>query len=300
MKLWLSDYELIAKRTGLSRRGYLLKMQTENFAAGYADIFPWPEYGDPDFYSIPQLLKENKLPALLSQSFNFANLDGFAREKNESLNLGNRLKNHYLMTEINENSLTEVQRALDLGFEKIKMKICRKPEIEIKLIKSLVEKIDKEKWLRLDCNGRGSRDFFNSLQPFKDCVEFIEDPFQDPFLWEELSWPWAFDQPPFMSNRVVCDWQIIKPAKQKFVNSNQRKIIFTNYLDHPVGIAHAFYRASQWGPQKTEYGLLSSSIYEETPFDRTITKIGPWCSFERGEGIGFQELFDQQNWIEIL
>ena len=76
------------------RQGFLLKVQGQDFATGYSDCFPWPEFGDPTgaqaLKSLSQFLDQGfhgdfQLSPLVQKSFYFAQRDGRARESKESL-----------------------------------------------------------------------------------------------------------------------------------------------------------------------------------------------------------------------
>lgn len=149
MRLWLANYKLMTKSTGQERQGYLLKIQTDSFAAGYADIFPWPEFGDPEFLIIPKIIKEKHGSALLNRSLEFAIRDGEARANQKTLTEGQALSNHCLITDIEDSGELKIRKAFDLGFEKIKIKVCRNKKREINFLRKLIPEVNRQSWLPL-------------------------------------------------------------------------------------------------------------------------------------------------------
>jgi len=298
-KIWLAAYKLIQSQSGGSRLGYLLKLKTSEFSEGYADIFPWTEFGDPSFEEIPKLLQQEHIAApLLQKSLYFAEKDGLARHQDKALLGGHKIKNHYLVEKIYPQSALDILRALDMGFDRLKLKVGRDWNKEIHLLQSLSPSLKGAKW-RLDCNLNGQSLDWNLLEPFRDQIEFIEDPFPEPNKWSER-WPWAYDQPRFPQDQVRVAWQVIKPAKQSLNNlDEQKKIVVTSYMDHPVGVAHALAEAQEYVRQDHDFGLMTLSMYENTPFHEHFCCEGPWLWMEPQKGIGFTDLLKRQNWVAI-
>lgn len=294
-KLWLSPYELVLNVSGTRRRGYLLKIQTQDFEEGYGDIFPWPEFGDPQYEDIPKLLLENKLSPLLKRSLETAKMDGKARDQKKSLLENLKRRNHYLMEAL---TVAELTKAKDRNFRRFKIKVCHCPELELSQLECLKKLLTKQNLLRLDCNGRGDEEFFKNLEIVRENIEFIEDPFNDSKRWHS-SWPFAYDQPGFDFAKVQTSWQIIKPNKQSKEDIKGKKVVYTGSMEHPVGLAHGFLFATQQGAQSYEDGFMSHKIYQTNAFHHFIQEEGPWLSFKPGLGIGFDEVLKRQDWIKL-
>ncbi len=298
MKLWLSPYQLKA-HTGEIRRGYLLKTQASGQAAGYADIFPWPEFGDPEFSDIPFLIKQGRATPLIRRSLTYSRRDALERTEKNSLLAGKTTSNHFLVLNAPSQWMQDVEKALANGFRKVKIKVGRRPEEEIPALQSLLKFKSQEPWLRLDFNCKGTLDYFDRIKDLKDCVEFVEDPFADPEAWAAFNWPWAFDQPTFDDGQVRYSFRVIKPAKQLWEIDENHPLIFTSYMDHPVGIAHAMVEALESGRQLYDYGLMSQNRYQETPFHKYLKSAGPHLTVAGDYGIGFDDLFDDLQWVEV-
>lgn len=298
-KLWLSPYTLLHVKTGGARQGFLLKIQTSEFAEGYADIFPWLEFGDPDLKDIPKMLRQDPMTSsLLQRSIYFAQRDGLARMQRKPLGLGQKIKNHYLVENIDDRTPEEIQKALQKGFDRFKLKVGRDWSQERQLLQNMSPVFGKAKW-RLDCNLKGQVIDWDYLEAFREQIEFIEDPFPEPNKWSS-TWPWAYDQPQFAKDEVSVQWQILKPAKQSFKTIDQKQnIIVTSYMDHPVGIAHSFAECQENISQSHDFGFMSFSCYKETPFHSHFKSDGPWLRTEPDCGIGFTDLLRQQPWVAL-
>ena len=87
MKFWYSPYKLKFKNAynKLEREGFLLKLQHHDFEAGYADCFPWPEFGDLSVKALLKVLKERDESPLIEKTIHFAHKDGVARASKQSL-----------------------------------------------------------------------------------------------------------------------------------------------------------------------------------------------------------------------
>lgn len=299
MSLFLSPYQLKTVSQGQVRKGYLLKLSTDQFSQGFADIFPWPEFGDPNWEAIPKILKSHllnssPLPPLLSRSVAMATSDGLARAKKTSLLSGKRVRNHFLVPDSSPGSLSLVSRALEEGFDRLKLKVGRNFSQELSFIEKISGEWPDAIW-RLDCNGLGEQVDWQALSSFKKVIEFIEDPYPEPQRWFG-DWPWAYDQPPFSRDQVQVNWQVMKPAKQEPKNIQAKKVVFTSYLDHPVGQAHALLVASAQATDKVTCGLMSQHIYQPTAYHQDLCVEGAELSVRAGLGIGFDKHFEKENW----
>ena len=298
MRVWLSPYELKAKKGGL-RQGYLLKTQEKHEAPGYADIFPWPEFGDPMFKNIPSLIGKTCAYPLLNRSWFFSRRDALKRSEKISLIQGIEFKNHYFLSSQPCQWKKEMEKAFMGGFKTLKIKVGKNPREEISCLHEFSQIWKKEKWLRLDFNGKGNLDYFQQIRDLKPLIQFVEDPFSQSKSWAFLDWPLAYDQAPFSLDEVNCGFQIIKPAKQALPEKSPLQYVFTSYLDHPVGIAHAMAEAHLFGSQSLDYGFMSLDFYEPTPFHEAFIKKGPVLKINGDYGIGFDDLWEKQTWIEI-
>lgn len=293
-QLALSPYELKVRGGENLREGYLLRVEFADIGYGYADLFPWPEFGDPTFEQIPQLLVDGDTCPLFEQSLYFAEQDAKARAQKKPLLAGIRLKNHYLISNLQKVTVQDIEKALSKGFTSFKIKLNRSEDLP--QFKKIAGSLPPSADLRLDFNTRGVETFFTALGNLKANIQFIEDPYTQPNQWDSQSWPLAFDQPGFGYEEVNTEWQIIKPARQSQEDIFAKKIVFTSSMDHPVGIAHALLQAAQHGTQVFDYGLMSQFVYKDTVFHPFILAEGPWLSIAPGNGIGFDTILARQPW----
>ena len=300
MILSLCHYQLQIKGTKDFRSGFLLRYQNgEGDAFGYADIFPWAMFNDPDLGEIPDLLRKHRnLPPLLERSIHFAQRDAQARAQGISLLKGRKVNNHFSLPFFSDNNLQDAVDSLGKGFQRIKVKLGRQIDQEHYYLKELFPFLE-DKTLRVDFNGRATGDYIEFLQNYSQSIEFIEDPFTDPELWQKGALEFAYDYPSFSRELVDCPWTIWKPAKQPIPETMADKSVFTSYLGHPVGQIHGMVTALEAGEQIHDYGFASHWAYETNRFSERLIEQGRELSAPDDVGIGFTDLLESLKW-EVL
>ena len=299
MKIFLSEYSLEPKVKGPARAGFLLKLEFEDHICGYADIFPWPEFDDPDISDVPAQLKSGQFSPLIKRSLCLAKNDYKARQKNQSLLKKSSLTNHHFIVGIDSNSLSAVEKALSNNYNRFKLKVGKDIVKELGFLENLSE-ILPEKSLRLDANGRLNKNELVKFLAFENYIEFFEDPTTEPVEWGLESPLYAYDHPGFNYELVKTQWQVHKPAKQSIEEIFAPLIVVSSYLDHPVGMAHAFSVAQSLGDQKSPFGLASHNLYQPNEFFQYIEQSGPDLSImQDGPGIGMTSLLQSQAWKEL-
>ena len=236
-KIWISPYKLKLKNSQETREGFLIKLQTEDFEAGYADCFPWQSFGDPSVQQLTEWIQPEKTSPLLRKSLFFAELDGKARAQKKKLLEPVQIKNHYLVHDLLQLNQKDVEEAVGKGFSTFKLKVGRHPREEKKAIEECFSSSKVQ--IRLDFNGL----FHSACEELLDInheIEFIEDPVEDAEEWKSFKEKWkipvALDQ--VIKNKQF-DVQVIKPAKQSESDYLTKDVVFTSYMDHPVGQAFA-------------------------------------------------------------
>lgn len=300
MKLWIAPYR---------DEGFLIKLQTKDFSAGYADCRPWPLFGDGNIQSQINTLKQRRLNPLLKRSLFFAHIDGVAREEKKSLwNKNIRLRSHYTVLDIQQlksEFLLENVRAQ--GFRTLKLKVGFNIEQEVPICLRLAEK----NWfrIRLDFNGRStSKNFLQRMGAlFLSQVEFIEDP--EPY--EEQRWraietsysvKLAVDQSAARDQKVSKQRiKIIKPAREN--NLARMQDVITNSLDHPVGQAFAALQAQKsvekLNRQSKDFGLQSAHLFPKNAYFSEMSTKDAFFRPISGSGIGFDDLLKRESWIPL-
>ncbi len=308
MKIWISSYKDSQLSQGHKPQqtvGFLIKIQSKEFRAGYADCRPWPVFNDASVVDHVELLKNRKLNALLKRSVFFAHLDGVAREEKRSLWPENvRLRSHFTVFDLQQLKDEELlQSVLQQGYRTLKLKVGRDLQKEIPVCLWLAEK----NWfrVRLDFNGLDAEPFLKQMSSlFLSQVDFIEDPGAfDVSRWRTLESQYgiqtALDQVAHTKNAQTQSFsKIIKPAREN--NLARSQDVITNSLDHPVGQAFAALQAQKsverLGRQTRDYGLQSAHLFlPNAYFKQMSTKTSHFQSIP-GTGIGFDDLLEREQW----
>lgn len=324
MKISFSKYHLcyIGSSTKLAREGALLRVHYDNDVLGYADCHPWVELDDASLAKQLSLLAKGETTPLTKQSLMFAKLDGKARALQTHLFAGMQLpENHYHISDQNllsENLLTQLSSQ---GFRLIKVKMGLNFQADCEILKIFSGALRKNQLkLRLDFNCRlNQQQFLAFLRQCRHCLELV-DYFEDPFPYHPTSWQnvrenqgikLACDKDSFQAIEYPhsCDYLVIKPAIQEtsvFTSKklDGRRLIFTSYLDHPLGQLSGLYIAASIFKEKphsvSECGFLTHHAYEPTEFSRAFRHQGSRLipSLE-GCGFGYDQLLHQLEWTEL-
>lgn len=314
MKFWIAPYVLLSasplnrQEAKSTAEGFLIKVQSKDFTAGYADCRPWEFLGDPPVEKQIQYLRDKRWTVLLRRSLFFAYIDGLAREEKRSLwDSKIRLQSHYTCVDphelLSENKWEELH---EQGYRTIKLKLGRSLVDEVRLSHRLAEKA----WFRwrLDFNGAGGEEFLKKASAaFLSQVDLIEDP--EPYdeerwrkLEETYSVRMAYDQPPEQNEKVrVQRTQFIKPARQNFFARMQD--VVTNSLDHPLGQSFAALQAQEsvrrLGKQKMVYGLKADHLFAPNDYFRRLSSASSVFQPDVNYGVGFHDLLQREKWISL-
>lgn len=303
-KVWISPYVLTEVESDMSRQGFLIKLQTSDFENGYADYFPWAQFGDWDVIQAEKAILENRWDNLLEKSFYFAEMDGLARQSKRSLFKQDfKVRNHQLITSLKSIDDQWIHKKCEDGFSTFKIKVGTSFDEETKALTALCQ-MEFPILLRLDFNDKYSDKWLPFLKQYADRIEFIEDPSPQKEIWQEIREETmihlAYDQSQMDVTDFPCDLRVIKPAKQDIQLAQKSEFVVTSYLDHPVGIAHAYWQAQSLGLQKRHYGLMSWNLYQKTLFNFWIQESGPHFNFKSGYGIGFDDIWDTLEWKRLI
>lgn len=235
--------------------GALLKVEFSPDLVGYADLHPHPELGDLSLQG--QLMKlKQQVPTLQTKnSLHWSLVDAHARRKGESLFEGLKLPSTHLTWTTTETFESAVELAHRFHYSHIKFKMGRDPENELKILNNFSSAL-QSLVLRLDFNeAMRPKDFNQWWQHLnsrvKDCIDYVEDPF--PFSapdWSQCSAPLAIDRG--LSKETLKEFShdvvIFKPAVSElfWLNSMNKRSIFSTYMDHPLGEMAAIYAAAHY------------------------------------------------------
>ena len=313
MKIRYSFYELTSKRpiqskrTHVSRHGALLQVEFDDGSVGYADCHPWEELGDLPLQTQLDLLKNGRCTRLTARSIYFAKADAKARANKSNLIESRKIPmSHYLLTQLDDSALAEVENAWNQGFTIFKLKLGNELAREEQLLMEILKRWPKAR-LRLDFNGKLNEElliaFLDRHSNLKHAFDYIEDPY--PFNY--ATWRYAYEtfHVPLAADEFfkaayghpeAAQVLVMKPAVQtlKPVDTAQRLVV-TSYLDHPFGQMTAAYMASFASNEAC--GVLSHTVYENNPFAEQIEHKGPYLEAVPGYGFGFDELLKKLKFV---
>jgi O-succinylbenzoate synthase len=279
--MFVHRYTLVPRRSlsplagARSREGALLRVSD-----GFADVHPWPELGDAPLDEQLARLASGETTPLTARSLACASLDAAARIAGRSLFDGLTIPpSHW------------PGHDPPAGFDTVKLKS--------------IDHIPPKVRLRVDFNARLTPEQFIYMAEAlpRERVDFVEDPCPyDGATWSALrettKLRLALDRlsecgglpPP-----SAVDVLVIKPAMEE-VPHDEREIIITSYMDHPIGQFFAAYVATAF---KGTHGLFTHVLYEPDPFIDAIRADGPRLLPPPGTGIGFDALLENLPWKRL-
>ncbi|MBI4126189.1 MAG: hypothetical protein HY465_01725 [Deltaproteobacteria bacterium] len=312
MKLCAAPYELVFRRPiparwDRVRCGALLRLEEPSLGIGFADCHPWAERGDEPLDRQLALLAKGKTTPLTERSLFFARIDAAARKNKRNLFDGLTIpSSHRLVMKPAENVFEEARRE---GFSVVKVKLGDDlartiPDVALK-------------W-RFDF-GSAKRKTVESFlskasSSLRASIDFLEDPFPyDGEVWEEFSKQYdvslARDRDVQWAELAGVRVIIIKPAVvnpiplMDIAHKTNRRVVFTSYLDHPLGQMTAAYSAAlgarNFPGVVDTCGLLSHEVYEPNAFSECLQRKGPALLPPSGTGFGFDEVLEGLKWREL-
>lgn len=320
MKIATSRYTLqySGSKERPPRQGALLKVSFPDHLCGFADCHPWAELGDDPLDQQLQKLAQNELTSLTERTLAFARIDAEAR--GEKRNLFKDLtipRSHKLIA---GTDMLNIQNAAAEGARLIKVKVGNDIHADATALDRCAGELHRLGMkLRLDFNCKiDEQAFLNFLKNGTAWIKYI-DFFEDPFLYDPIRWEkvreeygiqLACDRHAHLALEFPrsCDVLVVKPAVQDaahFLTSrpDSRKLVFTSYLDHPLGQLGAAYvaaKAAASSDRVIECGLLSHQVYTPTPFSSRLkhhaTLLMPPME---GSGWGFTDLLENIEWVDL-
>lgn len=308
LQVWKYPYSLKRVKkpnsqvSNTEQQGYLIKIQNEFGHVGYADLCPWPQFGD--LTCEEQIAKRGPL---FIQSLRLAYDDLIARQSKLKLVLDNTIRNNILISDLhdlidmNQNDLGQFTNKTikikgDLNYLELAHTLNKLSSFELNII------------FRIDFNfcidQHQFADFLEVLtEQAQKAIEYIEDPF--PF--NRQAWNFYDQKIP-----LYLDWHenkfdlwhrlVIKPSRESsHLNLDSDKTIatLTSAMEHPVGLVHGL-RWAQKYPDKV-HGFATLSQYEKTDFNYFFNEHLDLLNYHSdGYGIGFTHLLSRLNWIPIF
>jgi O-succinylbenzoate synthase len=322
VRIWASHYVLRARSSlgalasSRERHGAILKIENSE-GLGYADLHPWVELGDLELREQLGYLADGMETALSRRSLTLADLDRESRNKNVSSFQGLQIPlSHFLINDVLTLRPEDLSIAWTGGFRSLKIKLGRDLQSELEALLEHAFGLSVFR-LRFDFNASlVPKDFLAFVralpEPVREAIEFVEDPTP----WSNDKWAQlhlrtavdlARDQSADLNAEIshgALQWVIIKPAVQEplvvadWARALGASICVTSYLDHPVGQAGAALEAARLARNLkfTDCGLVSHFSYAANEFSELLNKSGPQFIAPEGTGIGFDELFEKQDW----
>ena len=267
----------------LFHEGVLIKVVDADLNFGVADLCPWPELGDQTWQQ--ELATRGPL---FQRTLELAHKDLQARKNKMSVQLPAVFKNHQTWT------VGSAQQLMDATIVKIK------GTRDLDILSQQIQSLSAQK-IRIDFN------FCLSFDEFKKWIDQLSenelkkiDVIEDPFPFQADQWSQFQNKVKlvldFNQNQSVWSYNVCKPTRQSVSTHFE---YMTSSMDHPVGLAHGLWIASEY-PHQT-HGFLTLDMYETTPFHSAFQQSADSISFKSdGYGIGFDQQIDQLNWIPLL
>jgi len=283
---------------GGEREGALLKFTFSDGESGYADCHPWEQFGDGTVRTQLNLLKRGEWTPLTARCRDNAFLDAKARKERFNLFSGKDVPDsHYLLMDLIDP--IDLYPPLKEGFRAIKVK-----SLDLSKMKEIAAVLRPyEARIRFDFNGKFSRKealfILELLSPYRDVIDFIEDlfPYEEKvwtLLQEQYGIPFAVDH----TSRSAPFIQVVKPSKCLPLLNEEKPVVITSYLGHPLGqLQDAYVAALMQGKRKMNLcGLNSHRAYQPNRYSKYLSQKGPQFILPSGTGFGFDDLLEKENW----
>lgn len=247
MELSYCDYELTPVKDLNSfsnmkkRNGLLLR---DDRSGSFADYCPWEEFGDLSISTLKEIIQNEKEHSTFDHVKTLLLLDSKRGEVIHS-----PFKNHTLG--ILQNEIYGV----------FKIKCGTDIEYEAHRLNSLVQKHFLT--FRLDFNNLLSEEKFSIFIKLLDKnivkrIEYIEDPFPYSESWGRYDVNLATDRNPAQEHFV----SIYKPLADVCLPRG-KKIIFSSYMGHDLGIYHSYLMLLKYGDLSLTHGINTPGLFEK-------------------------------------
>ena len=309
----VSKIALNAQSQRCEHHGVLIRTSDEH-GHGYGCIHPWPELGDAGLEQTLSMLRVGQLTALSKRALYCAKVDAEARRQGVSLFKGLMVPRSHATLTMEEGS---VSTAVDTGFGRVKLKVGRNVDEEVDFIRTQAGLFPDLLW-RLDFNHaleyQGVHKFLSNLgEEVRDKIDFIEDAHPcGESQWVDALGPFGV---PMAVDREVEDAcggfavAVVKPAINepapilKCALEESRRVVFTSYMDHPLGQCFAAWEAARARRDFTGVvdtcGLVTHGLFQPDAFTKALGLPGPDFQPPAGAGLGFDELLENLSWKQL-
>lgn len=294
--------------------GALIRVDFGSEKYGYGCIHPWVELGDLSLDITLEKLAKGEKTNISERALFCAQVDSEARVKGVSLFDGLDIPESHATLVMDSWCVMD---AVDAGFLTVKLKVGKSLVREAFFVREQAMLYPSLRW-RFDFNHTQSLDsvsvFLGSLgDEVIKRIDFLEDA----CLPNESMTECHHGVPMAMDHDVEsaggdCSVMVIKPAVHEPKNILKRakqlgkKVIYTSYMDHPVGqvfaaweAAHAYQTYSEWIGR---CGLVTHGLFEndEDGFINSMGSPRPYLKSPKGTGLGFDDLLGSVIWERLI
>lgn len=282
---------------------------------GYGCIHPWTELGDPPLEKCLADLAGPRRWPIVRRALRCAEYDRAARGYEESL--FEEMEVPLSHATLAKAEPSEVATAVEAGFTTIKLKAGRDTALESKFLESMTTEFPALKW-RLDFNesltlAQAGEFLIGLSQNTRAAIDYVEDPCPySETAWKELHKTTrvklAVDREASPQSSVA-QFMVIKPAvDEPFLLGEsalayQQRVIFTSYMDHPLGQAFAAWEAARLELQFPGLvglcGLQTHHLFEPDEFTAELGDWSPTFKPPAGTGLGFNDLLENLPWTRL-
>ncbi|MGJ8672403.1 enolase C-terminal domain-like protein [Rubritalea sp.] len=279
---------------------------------GIGCVHPWTELGDPSLESLIESLRDGDYrPALIQNAMECVRLDGEARQSGVALFDGVKAPDSHATLVDGE---SQIEAAVEAGFRVMKLKAGRNLQREAEWLDAAHLRYPDLRW-RLDfnqCLDRSELDGFvnHFSEGLVKSIDFLEDPCSEGESIDDVSIALAVDRE-VSQCAGPYKYAVVKPAGDKVELVCQRaieqsmRVVFTSYMDHPIGQSYAAYVAGKISAQYGDLidahcGLMTHGLFEPDAFTEALGKPCPEWSPAEGTGLGFDTLIEQLDWERLI
>lgn len=299
--------------TTAPRQGALLRVWfSDCHNPGHADLFPWPELGDPPLAQQLASLKADTPFSLAAASVMWAHEDAHATDREQSLLDGTDLPSHVTLID-----RTQVGPQVKLA----KLKITAHDVSHWDELEKLLLRHPQGRW-RFDFNGlfndlNAARSFWGNVSAeLKSVIDFLEDPVTDELLLSadvRAAFPGARIAVDHCSSALAwsnADVRVLKPvtyAPEVLVNEASEfpgEVVVTSMMDHPLGQLIALCGgqriAAAIGQRLLPGGLLTHELYEPHAASSWVKREQDFLRpVFTGSGWGLRAQLDSLTWESL-
>ncbi len=329
MKISYSKYALSfpasinSQACDVFREGLLVKLNKDS-QFGFSSICPLPKFGDPSVEECIDILncKKNDYPFIIKRALDNALIDHEFRSQHKPLLSEVELPQCYSLYKkgmsLDSNSQIKFKVGINLDFEADK--INKLFNVASDFDSNFDSNLHLNTKIILDFNQKKGMDvFLNKLHSrVIDSILYIEDPAEQTDELKKIIKKYKISLAADFRKDVdflnISSVLIIKPTREdelssqqikRFINNKNCSIVFTSYMDHPIGQLFGLYRAASFYKnnnisQISQAGFSTLLMFPELNLDkRFLFDKNKFCDLSKEFGIGFNGYLNSIDWVDI-